>query len=497
VSTVTERLERALEREAPSWGIRPVPPEHRRLSGWDFGVLWGDLSIGLLVLLTGALLVPALGFPKALAAIAVGSAVGCIPLALVGLAGAREGVPGMVLFRPVLGVEGSYLPSVLNIVQLVGWTGFEFWAMASVADRMSLRLFHASSYWLWLAVVAVVCSVLALGGPILVVRRWLERFGAWVVAGVAAWITIRVLTTAHLGTIWRAPGQGGFPGHFWLAVDLVIAQPVSWLPLVADYNRFARRGVSSAAGTFWGYAVGNAWFYALGALLVLGAGLSDASPAGLGTAIASLAGGWVVLLALLVGETDEAFADIYSAAVSSQNIEGRIPQRGAILAVAAAGAGLAAWLGLRPTVALGNYESFLFLLGSVFVPLFGVFVAEYFVLGRRGAFADDQLFSRANGPGRTGVNGRFNPLALVAWASGFLVYQWSVPTGPARWQSIMKTLLHSGLHLPFPLAGSAAGASIPAFGVAAMIHVGLSAARQLSHARRSGRSGPGAAPPPP
>src|SRR5437762_5162909 len=153
VATVTERLERALEREAPSWGIRPVPPEHRRLSGFDFGILWGDLSIGLLVLLTGALLVPSLGLPMALAAIAVGSVAGSAVLALVGLAGAREGVPGMVLFRPVLGVRGSYGPSVLNIVQLVGWTGFEFWAMASVADAMSKRLFHHSSYWVWLVVV--------------------------------------------------------------------------------------------------------------------------------------------------------------------------------------------------------------------------------------------------------------------------------------------------------------------------------------------------------
>src|SRR5213594_1923301 len=244
----------------------------------------------------------------------------------------------MVLFRPVLGRRGSYLPSVLNIVQLVGWTGFEFWAMSLVARR----IVH-TSYWLWLPAVALVCTALALGGPILVVRKWLERFGAWVVAGVAAWITIRVLTTAHLGTIWHAPGHGGFPSSFWLAVDLVIAMPVSWLPLVADYNRFARRGVSSAAGTFWGYAIGNAWFYALGALLVLGAGLSDTSPAGLGTAIASLAGGWVVLLALLVGETDEAFADIYSAAGSSQNLTTHIKQRWAVVAIAFAGAGLAAW----------------------------------------------------------------------------------------------------------------------------------------------------------
>jgi NCS1 family nucleobase:cation symporter-1 len=462
MATVTERLERALQGEAPSWGIRPVPPEHRRLSGLDFGVLWGDLSVGLLVLLTGALLVPALGFPRALLAIVVGSLIGCIPLALVGLAGSREGVPGMVLFRPVLGVRGSYVPSVLNIVQLVGWTGFEFWAMSLVADRM----LHVS-YWFWLVVVGLVCTALALGGPILVVRRWLERFGAWVVAGVAAWITIRVLTTASLGSVWDRPGQGGLP--FWLAVDLVIAMPVSWLPLVADYNRFARRGASSAAGTYGGYALGNIWFYALGALLVLGAGMSDVSPAGLGQAIAALAGGWIVLLALLVGETDEAFADIYSAAVSSQNLEGRINQRRAIVAVSLAGAGLAVWLGLRPTVAVGNYESFLFLLGSVFVPLFGVFVADYFVLGRRGRLTAEMFEGRTDGMrGRP----RVHVAAFVAWVVGFLVYQWNwtVPPGLPVWQTAMDTLFHRWLHLPYPLAGSRWGASIPAFLAALALH---------------------------
>src|SRR5437762_2818628 len=169
MATVTERLERALERDAPVWGIEPVPPEHRRLSGFDFGVLWGDLSVGLLVLLTGALLVPALGLPTALLAIAVGSVLGCGAMALVGLVGAREGVPTMVLFRPVLGRRGSYLPSVLNILQLAGWTGFELWAMSQVADRASERLFGFSAPGLWLAVMAVVCTLLALGGPILVV----------------------------------------------------------------------------------------------------------------------------------------------------------------------------------------------------------------------------------------------------------------------------------------------------------------------------------------
>ncbi len=474
--TVRERLERTLQREAPEWGIRPVPPERRTLSGFDLGILWGDLSIGLLVILTGALLVPAMGLPQALAAIAIGSVIGCIPLALVGLAGAREGVPGMVLFRPVLGRAGSSIPSVLNVLVLIGWTGFELWAMALVANRIGERLFGFDSYLLWLVLIAVVCTALALGGPILVIRRWLERFGAWVVAAVGLWITFRVMTNASLGELWRTPGTGGLP--FWLGVDLVIAQPVSWMPLVADYNRFSRAPRAAAVGTFVGYAVGNAWFYALGALLVLGAGLSDASPPGLAEAIASLAGGWIVLLVLLVGETDEAFADVYSAAVSSQNLWERVRQRRAILAVAAAGVGLAAWLGGRGTTALGTFESFLFLLGSVFVPLFGVFLADYFVLRRRG-YDEATLFGDRERSG-------FKPRALVAWAAGFVVYQWAVPTGPAAWQSGVERVIHGWSHLPYPLAGSHFGASLPSFAVAFGLYLTLEAltARRVTSPQR-------------
>jgi nucleobase:cation symporter-1, NCS1 family len=469
-ASVTERLERALEREAQSWGIDPVPSHRRILGGLDLAVLWGDLAVGFLVLLTGALLVPALGLSAALGAIAVGSLLGCVPLALVGLAGAREGVPGMALFRPVLGVKGSYLPSVLNIAQLIGWTGFEFWVMSLIATQISERLFGFSSYWFWLAVVALVCTALALGGPVLVVRRWLERFGVWVVVGVALWITFRVLSTADLPVLWRRPGTGGLP--FWLGVDLVLVMPVSWLPLVADYTRFGRGATRSAVGTYAGYALGNAWMYALGALLVLGAGLVDVSPAGVGQAIAAVAGGGVVLLALLVGETDEAFADIYSAAVSGQNLRPRLPQRGAIVAVAGAGVALAAWLGRGSTDGFLAYESFLFLLGSVFVPLFGVFLADYFLV-------------------RSARGGRYNLPAFLAWAVGFSVYQWSVPPGvmPAWWTHAAETVLHDWLGLPFPLGDSVAGASLPAFAAALALYVVLAGAlnrsrRELQEAER-------------
>ena len=445
MSRVAERVEKILQRGAPAWGIRPVPPDRRQLGGLDLGVLWFDLSIGLLVMVTGALLVPALGFESAMLAIAVGTVIGCVPLALVALAGQREGVPTMVLLRPVLGARGSAVPSVLNVIQLIGWTAVEFWVMGEVANVVSARLFGFESRVLWLALVAIVCTGLAMGGPVLVVRRWLERFGIYVLLGAAVWITVEVLRAGEFGSIWRGPGQGGLP--FWLAVDLVVVMPVSWLPLAADYNRFGRPNAGGALGTYVGYAIGNAWFYALGALLVLIAGAS-ADALGIGSAIVAVAGGGLVLVALLVGESDNAFADIYSAAVSTQNVVHHVSQRLLVGVVGAVGFVLAL------AFTAERYEQFLFLIGSVFVPLAAVFVADYFVRSR-GRYGERAVF------GAAGVRW----LSFLPWVAGFVVYQWCVPTGPQGWVDAVGRAFEA-LGLPFPLFDGRLGASIPSFLVA-------------------------------
>jgi putative hydroxymethylpyrimidine transporter CytX len=443
------------------WDVRPTSTEVRRLGQLDFAILWGDLAIGLLVVVAGALLVPGLGLPQALLAIAVGSVVGSIPLALVGRAGAREGVPGMVLLRPVLGTRGSYLPSILNIAQLIGWTGFELWAMAIIAGRITGPLFGIEGFYVWLAVATLVCLVLSLGGPILVVRRWMGRFGVWVLVAAAGWVTFRVLTSVDLAALWSRPGAGGFP-TFGAAIDLVIALPVSWIPLVADYSRFARRGVSSAGGTYGGYLLANVWFYALGALLILGAGVPAPSVTGIADGIVSLAGGTLVLVALLVGETDEAFADIYSAAISTQNLAPRLNQRAVIVGVSAVGVALSAWLFRQPGEGIVAYESFLFLIGSIFVPLFAVFVADYFVLGRRRRYVPDALFD-ARGPYH--YTGGFRLQAIAAWVLGFAVYHWIVPTGPAGWVEVVRDLIGT------PLFGGNAPASILSFAAAFAVYL--------------------------
>jgi NCS1 family nucleobase:cation symporter-1 len=429
--------------EAPP-SIAPVPIDRRTLSPLDVGILWNDLSLGLLVLVTGGLLVPALGLGTAAAAIAIGTVLGCLPLAAVALAGAREGLPGMVLFRPVLGRRGSYVPSLLNVAQLLGWTAVEFWAMGRLANTLSVDVLGIDAFPLWLALVAAGCTGLAIGGPVLVVKRFLERFGTWIVLASGVGLTWALVAAPVPGA---TDASGGLP--FWLAVDLVIVMPVSWLTLVADSTRFARpvRGVFAA--TFGGYAIGNAWFYVLGVLLVLRAGASP-DAVGIGGAIAGLAGGAFLILGLLVGEAPNAFANVYSTAVSALNV---VPRSSAAALSVLTGA-IAFLLALAFT--MERYEVFLFLIGSVFVPLAALLLADYFVLAR-GRYGADRVF----GPANEGVRRR----ALIPWIAGFLLYQWSVPTGPAGWTNALDHAF-TFLGLPFPLFDSRLGASLPSFALA-------------------------------
>ena len=429
--------------------IAPIAAEGRTLSAFEIGILWNDLSLGLLVLVTGGLFVPALGLPAAIGAIVLGSLIGCLPLAAVALAGAREGLPGMVLFRPVLGRMGSCLPSVLNVAQLLGWTSVEFWAMGRLANTLSIEVFGLDAFWLWLTLTAVACTALAIGGPVLVVKRFLERFGTWIVLASGLLLTITVLLSGSTASAWSRDGEGGLP--FWLAVDLAIVMPISWLPLVADSTRFAQSQRGVFPSTFFGYALGNIWFYALGALLVLNAHAVP-SAEGVGVAIFGFAGGlaWVLVLGLIIGEVPNAFANIYSTAVSTLNV---VPRSSAAVLSILVG-GIAFLLALLFT--MERYEVFLFVIGSVFVPLGAVFLADYFVRAR-GRYGPELVFS----PNSEGVRWR----ALVPWVVGFVLYHWSVPTGPQGWVDAIERLFTS-LALPFPLLQSRLGASVPSFAVA-------------------------------
>jgi len=424
-----------MSHETPNWGIEPVPERLRLLGLFDTSLLWSSLGLSLLVLVAGTLLVPALSLRDALLAIVVGGLVGNAMLAFAGLIGAQARVPAMVLLRAPLGRRGSYLATVLNVIQNLGWTVFELIVIATAAAALSQRLFGFRAAWLWTLIAAAATTALALLGPVGFVRRWVKPFAIWVVLASLAYLTWWALHDAGLHRLWSRPGEGGL--GLWQGVDLVVAMPISWLPLVADYTRFSRSDKHAFWGTGLGYLLPNIWLYGLGAVLLLSKNLTNATSLMMAIAAGGLASG-LALFALGVDETKEPFANVYSTALSLQNFLPRASQRLLIL-VAASVSTLGAL-----TIHLAQYQTFLYLLGSFFVPLFGVLAADWLV--HRGYDRDAVFRAPA-----------LRPAQLGAWLAGFVLYQWLIPTGPSWWVDLV-THLHArswGL-----------GASLPSFALA-------------------------------
>src|SRR6476660_1364422 len=411
-----------IDEKTPSWGIEPVPERLQVLGLVDTTLLWGNLSVSLLVIVLGAVLVPALSLRDALIAIVVGAVAGNLLLALAGLIGADARVPGMVILRAPLGRRGSYAPTAVNVAQNLGWSTFELIVISTAAAALSKKVFGFEGRWLWPLLFGLISVALALLRPIGFVRRYVRKIAVWAALASLIYLTWSVLDKSNPHQFWHVRGQGGL--SLGAGIDVVIGSIISWTPLAADYTRFSRDRRSVFFGTGIGYFIPTLWCFGLGVLLVLSRNVTDAAD----VPAAVAAGGAVsafALLALTVDESDEAFADIYSTAVSMQDVLPRVSQKLLIVLVSAA-----ATIGAI-VINLGAYQSFLLLLGSVFVPLFGVLLADWLLAGAHYRARD--FFS---GPA-------VRPLQLGAWVFGFVLYQWLSPQGP-RWWIDAVAHLHPG-----------------------------------------------------
>jgi nucleobase:cation symporter-1, NCS1 family len=424
-----------MTRETPSWGVERVPKRLRVLGVLDSFLLWTSFGISILVLVSAAYL--GLSLKEALLATLVGGLIGNTMLGIAGMIGTDARVPGMVLQRAPLGQLGSYLATGLNIVQCLGWAVFELIIIATAASALSSRTFGFHALWLWKLGFGALATGMALLGPITFVRRFVRKVAIWAVAASIVYLAWWIPAHGDLRRLWYASGSGG---SFVAGTDLIIAMSVSWIPLCADYTRFATGRRAGFWGTGIGYLLPTLFQFGFGAILVL-SHPSIQGPADVLTTVA--AGGVASLLALLaltVDETDEAFANIYSAAVSLQNFAPRLPQRALIVGcsvIATAGA---------LAVDLTQYAPFLYLLGAFFVPLFGVLLADWLRSGRHYRRAD--IFE---GP-------VFRPGMIGAWLAGFCFYEWlAQPRGLGFWTDFLGRL-----H-PLPMQ---IGASLPSFALA-------------------------------
>jgi purine-cytosine permease-like protein len=259
-----------------------------------------------------------------------------------------------------------------------------------------------------------------------------RKFAVWIVIASLFYLAWWSLHAQHPVALWHRPGAHAF----WAGFDLVLASIISWTPLVADYTRFSRSRRVGFWGTGLGYFVPTIPLFALGAVIAMSRHISEA-PALLTAIAAGGAASVLALLALTVDESDEAFANVYSGAVSLLNLVPQVPQRllvGSFAAIATAGALL---------VDLRNYQPFLYLLGSFFVPLFAVLLADWLRAGRH--YEPHDVFRAPE----------IRLEMIVAWAAGFCLYQWLSPQGPSWWTRVVA---HTDPHaLPW------GGASLPSF----------------------------------
>lgn len=394
-----------------------------RVFGWhEHASLWFSLGVGLLVMQIGAYLVPAVGSRDAAIAIVLGSLLGSGLLAWTAKLGADSGLSSAGLMHATYGSWFAKLPIVLNIAQLIGWTTFELVVMRDGTAAIGKQSFGMSldgtggiviTTLLWGAVL----TLLLAGSMTTLVRKIIGRYGLPLVIASLVWLTWQFggqLRTQGLDAFWLRPGDGSM--GLLSAVDLVIAMPVSWLPLVADYARYGRSGRGAVGGTWVGYAVANIWCYALGVMVV-----SVAQPsADLVSALLLAQGGLIALSLILVDEIDNAYGDVYSGAVSAHSLKPMITVRqwGLLLVLLCTGLAL--------VLPMHSLEPFLLLLSSVFVPLYGV------ILGRLGW--------QANALGHAPLARKVDVAAALLWLGGIATYH-ALATWAPQWGSALPTLL--------------------------------------------------------
>ncbi len=346
------------------------------------GLIWFGAGVSIAEILTGTYLAP-LGMAKGLAAILLGHVIGCSLLFLAGLIGGFARRSAMETVKMSFGRKGSLLFSTLNVLQLLGWTAIMIYDGALAAGGV---LGAGQTVW-----------CLVIGGLILV----------WILIGIrnlgkintVAMAALFILTLILCKVIFFGRGGGVLAGEgetmsFGAAVELSVAMPLSWLPLISDYTREAEKPLAATAASAVIYGLVSVWMYVIGMGAAIYTGVTDISQimvkAGLG-----MAG----LLIIILSTVTTTFLDAYSAGVSSVSISGTIREKWAAVAVTVIGTAAAI------VYPMDNITDFLYLIGSVFAPMIAIQIADYF-------------FLKAD---RSGLS--YHVPNLVIWVLGFAAYR--------------------------------------------------------------------------
>ena len=385
-------------------GINPINERNKTLTGKDFFFLWSSLGVGLLVISAGSFIYTS-NILDALFVIILGSIVGSILLGLAGKIGSDNSIPSVVSMRPSFGIYGSYLLTILNILQLIGWATFEITILSKAASIFTHGFIN---FYIWSIVFGIITIIFGISGPVGIIKQWINKFAIWIVYGS----TIIMLINLILSSSGLLHNNASLIANnnrfdFFNSLDLVIAMPLSWLPLVSDYNRFAKNSKNAFFGTFIGFTITNTLFYLIGVLL----GINDVFE--ILFTIQTFFYGFILLI-LIVDEIDNVFADIFSSVMSFKNIFNKINYKYLVITFTVLSCILS------NIIPISQYQSFLLLVGALFSPLFTIVLVDYYIL-KKGKVKIEEFYNKCN---------KFKISAFFSFFIGSLIYFILSPISP-------------------------------------------------------------------
>lgn len=352
----------------------------RKTSAFSNGLLWFGAGISIAEILTGMLLAP-LGFARALEAIILGHIIGGIIMYLAGLIGGRTGGSAMETVRISFGTQGAKLFAGLNVIQLVGWTAVMVGSAALAANTIAAI---GMSWWS-----VIIGAFIALW--IIMGLKNLSKVNVVVMAALFILTIMLSMVVFQNGTPIVPAGELTFGG----AVELAVAMPLSWLPIISDYTRTAKKPVLVTAASCGAYFVASSWMFIIGMGAALFTGQDDIA------AIMLQAGmGIAGILVVLLSTVTTTFLDAFSAGVSFQSLAPKASDK--IMALAATVLGVV----LAVFAAPEQFQDFLYLIGSVFAPMTAILLADFFILKR------DHTAESVNW------------LNIVLWVLGVILYRY-------------------------------------------------------------------------
>lgn len=354
-----------------------------RTSVFSNGLIWFGAGVSLAEILTGTYFAP-LGFGKAMAAILLGHFIGGIMMFAAGMIGAKERRSAMETVKMSFGEKGSLLFAILNVLQLIGWTSIMIYDGALAADG----LLH-TGLWIWALVIGALIILWIVIG--------LTNLGKLnTIAMTALFILSLILfKVIFFGTAVAGPIVDDGSLTFGAAVELAVAMPLSWLPLISDYTREAEKPFAATLVSVLTYSVVSIFMYMIGMGAAIFTGEYDIAQIMVKTGL-----GVVGLLIIVFSTVTTTFLDAYSAGVSSVSISSKIKEKWAAVVVTIIGT-VAAMI-----YPMDNITNFLYLIGSVFAPMIAVQIADYFILKK--ADAAEKEFQWTN---------------LLIWLIGFIAYR--------------------------------------------------------------------------